>query len=716
MTHPNNDFIKRFLGEDKVSPEQQKALLKKQRMENYYKSLEQKNILVEEDKKAIDYTTRKIFSNTKPKTLVDLQEAKKAAAQWIEKLTPYGVFFYNKEQDVWMNNFGVIKKTLDELIQMVRSGYEIVSGDSSTSSEVTTLQSFFSDSGSKLALFNSLEETVSVYGISYSPAVSTTLLNIVNIGGIPFSGSSNEKCFVSDDGDYLVLSSPNNNSVYFFDVNDDALLQTITEDQPLFGSLIAVDKDFYGIAISSTYLNRNPNVYDTRLSALGASSKVSYYERNYDSLAPASFKRVHSHNAYGIMRKTGMERANEFLFAQNSVSDQFVDTGVFRSSDLTCKGYNFAIAAVGLTADQINYKSFSYNYDSQRYLPLSTYTDLSGLSQGSAQMRLQYINGPSASPAVPTDVQSAALLQILNLPSVKQFSIVRNIDGNYYKDKSYYMPGCQAPILTYKNYAYNNFKNQYGITYFNQNIVGTFAEKSFIRGNGQTISSYAPVIEEEVINTKVGINDTHTYHVSQLVTQRSTNNIKNIRIYRFSNTNAAGTNTFHYQDYSRPSLVSGVTADPSLIVNGLIKILYKTSDASTLENSFFTQSSLTNDQKTQLGLVATKSYLSDPTGYSTSSEFAYPIDQSGIIDGNIQNIYVSNDNIFINFENKTLVFKIFSTGANIQKPLIYQTTLTESLYTYNFTYSGTVSYFSKENKIYKYNDFTLSIDLIGTIG
>ena len=713
MTHSNNDFIKRFLGEQTVSPEQQKALLKKQRMENYYKSLEQKNTLVEENKKAIDYTTRKIFSNTKTKTLVDLQEAKKSAAQWIEKLTPYGLFFYNKEQDVWMNNFGVIKKTLDELIQMISSGYEIVSGDSS---EVTTMQSFFSDSGSKLALFNSSEETVSVYDISYTPTVSTTLLNTVNVGVIPFSASSNEKGFVSDDGNYLILTSPNSKSVYFFDVNENALLQTVTEDQPLFGSLIAVDKDFYGIAISSTSLNRDPSVYDTRLSSLGASSKVSYYERNYDSSATPCFKRIHSHNAYGIMRKTGMERANALQFIQGSASDQFVDTGVFRSSDLVCKGYNFAIATLGLATDQINYKSFSYNYDSPRYLPLSTYTDLSGLTQGNAQMRLQYVNGPAASPAIPTDAQSASLLQILNLPSVKQFSIVRNISGNYYKDKSYYMPGCQAPILTYRNYAYNDLKNQYGITYFNQNIVGTFAEKTFIRGNGQVTTDLVPVIEEEVLNTKVGINDTHTYHVSQIITQKSTNNIKNIRIYRFSNTNAAGTSTFHYQDYSRPTLVSGVTADPSLRVNGLVKILYKTADASTLENSFFTQSSLTSTQKTQLGQVATKTYLSDPLGYSTSSEFAYPINESGIIDGTIQNIFASNDHIFINFESKTLVFKILATGANIQRPLIYQTILSTSLCTYNFTYSSNISYFSKENKIYKYNDSTLSIDLIATIG
>jgi len=738
MTHPNNDFIKRFLGEDKVSPEQQKALLKKQRMENYYKSLEQKNILVEENKKAIDYTTRKIFSNTKPKTLVDLQEAKKAAAQWIEKLTPYGVFFYNKEQDVWMNNFGVIKKTLDELIQMVSSEYEIVSGGSN---ETQTLQSFFSDSGSKLALFNSSEETVSVYGISYSPTVSTTLLNTVNVGGIPFSAASNEKCFVSDDGEYLVLSSPNNKSVYFFDVNEDALLQTVTEDQPLFGSLIAVDKDFYGMAISSTELNRDPSIYDTRATSWQVSSYIHYYKRNYRSSLTQKFKKVFSNNAHASHKKSGIDTETILAFqptgfpqATQGAADMqresaaSLDAAVFRFSDLICKGYNYASANLILKQDQINYKSSFLNaysplYD--RFYEPGWTTDPSSADLGFStfmQARTSVNNKTNILEGfdpLPTDEQSESIFTMTSLPSIKQFSMTRKLSENvYYDDKSYRSLAENSPILYWKNVpAFGIVGIDAGITFFNTYIKGSFAEKTFIRGlNGlrvltetspSVINNIKPMIDEQVLNTKVSINETHTYSVSQILTSQT---IKNIRIYRTYNTSEDGTTTFSFQDYKKLEGFTQGSFSPAIDNTGVIKILYNSADAIALENSFFDYTTTSNFNKIRLGVCASKPYLSNPIN-CPSSEFAYTI-PSSILNQSLVNIFVSDNYLFLNFNTNTVIFTIDNSLS--YKPLIFKNTI-NSLNQYKFTYNINGIFFTDKNNIYKYNTVTDQLDLIKVI-
>ena len=742
MTHPNNDFIKRFLGEQKVSPEQQKALLKKQRMENYYKSLEQKNTLVEENKKAIDYTTRKIFSNTKTKTLVDLQEAKKAAAQWIEKLTPYGMFFYNKEQDVWMNNFGVIKKTLDELIQMVSSGYEIISGDSS---DITTVQSFFSDSGSKLALFNSSEETVSIYDISYTPTVSTTLLNTVNVGGIPFSGASNEKCFVSDAGEYLVLSSPNNKSVYLFDVSDDALLQTITENYSNFGSKIAIDKDFYGMAISTYDLTRNPSSTDTRVTSYGVSSPIMYYKRNFGSSSIQQFKKIHTHNAITNYRHSGL--ATWVGVGQiNNLADYYNDPpsgslnntcGINRCDDIACKGYNFAISNIALETDQINYKAHFPNLSNSKFniIKENGFSFAPNYTQNMVYKMLGatgYISYPAPGLTTPIEVYTDEFLTQTTLSDyymegtvgLKNFSIVRKINNQYIYDNSYRdsgtIPLSFAPELastdssSFINPDYNN-------TFMSKMYVkwaSPFGDNAFIRPIRSGVEkglwdSYERkyLTREESVNAKVCVNSTDTYNINKFITNSiaaigatgSTQNlnIKNIRIYRFPSTNTDGTDSYMYNDWDYNG--SAYTQTPNSLSSGWVKVMYNSSDQTNLELSL--------TSSTQPWLVPTPPVLADPTN-CPGSEFAYTI-SSSILSQDIVSCYVSDDRLFINFSLATMVFKIDNTLS--YKPLLFETSLV-SLSDYSFTYNNEGEFFGKTNKMYKYNRTTHILDLVTTIG
>ena len=782
MPHPNEDFIKKFLGNSPVDPQKQKDLQRKARLEQYYNSLNQSKIVpLDEDKKEItESALSKIFLKTnktedkyasnkinkqieQAERQKQIAESKKALRkqrleeyysnqnnnlgrssvimetiselnsipinssaktnkdEWIEKRTPFGIFYYNPIQNLWMNSFGVKHTSFDEFFKLESFDYEPTSGGAATSSTSQIIQeSYFSDNATKLACYDSSANNVIVYSAAYTTSplnVTLTQLNTLSLGSIPFSSETYRKLFISNDGTYAIAACPSSKSVYLFNVTSNTLLQTITEDQPNFGSVISVDQDFYGMAVSSTDLYKSSSTYDTRVSSIDASTRVYYYERNYDSSAAQKFKLVHSNNAYALMRKKGLERLNDLGLSSNvhSAIDNYVDTGVYGISDLACKGYNFAQASIANKQNQITYRTSSYNYDSPRYLSLSKYPALSSLTPQTGQTKIVYGTGPSLSPALATDAQSGITFQMLSLPSVKQFSIIRQSGATYYKDKSYYLPTPPAPIVGYKSSSYNlPYTN--GVTYFNQNIVGTYAEKTFIRGNLNLTSSpssstyLTPAIEEETLLTKIAINDTDTYHVSQVLTQSS---IKNIRIYRFPNTTTEGLNTFHYEDFTLANKNAGATANPSYLTAGLIKIMYQGADATALENTFFTRASLTSDQQTQLGCVAPKPYLANPANCPLA-DFAYRNDVDGIVNGTLQKVYASPSFLFLCFDTKTLVFFIRTSIS--YKPLIFQTILNTALGSYNFSYdSGGSSWFTSGNKIYCFNSTTNSLDLAKTI-
>jgi alpha-tubulin suppressor-like RCC1 family protein len=115
MSGINDDFIKKFLGQNRLTPQQQKDLLKKQRLQEYYskKSNKIKN-LDENAKKNISLSMDKIFENVKSKS--STEKIKTYDYAWTTHMTPYGVFYYNKEQKVWANAFGKVSKSFEELL------------------------------------------------------------------------------------------------------------------------------------------------------------------------------------------------------------------------------------------------------------------------------------------------------------------------------------------------------------------------------------------------------------------------------------------------------------------------------------------------------------------------------------------------------------------------------------------------------------------------
>ena len=115
MRKVNDDFIKKFLGENKLTPEQQKALYKKQRLEDYYSKKPNKIENLNEDaKKNISLFMHKIFEGVKSRSS---NETKKSEGAWTTHMTPYGVFYHNKQQNKWANGFGKVADTFEDLIE-----------------------------------------------------------------------------------------------------------------------------------------------------------------------------------------------------------------------------------------------------------------------------------------------------------------------------------------------------------------------------------------------------------------------------------------------------------------------------------------------------------------------------------------------------------------------------------------------------------------------
>jgi hypothetical protein len=117
MKHPNEGFLRRFLGTDKLYQEQLKAEQKKQRVEQHFLSKKNKqHILTEQNKTSITKTIDTVYSNRKRTELI---EQKTDLKEWKIVNTEYGLFYYNEKQKLWMNSFGVIKKSISEFIQVV---------------------------------------------------------------------------------------------------------------------------------------------------------------------------------------------------------------------------------------------------------------------------------------------------------------------------------------------------------------------------------------------------------------------------------------------------------------------------------------------------------------------------------------------------------------------------------------------------------------------
>jgi hypothetical protein len=617
---------------------------------------------------------------------------------------------------------------------------------------ISSFRSFYSDDASKVALFDANQQIIIVYDVSYTPTLSVTALNTIDASvadvDFDFDGST-ERCLISNDGNYLVLSSPSNSSVFFFDVFESELLQTISEDYDDFGSKIAVDKDFLGMAISTRSLTRAPSSNDTRVTSFGVSSPIMYYKRNFGSNAAQRFKKIHTQNAVTNSRHNGLASLQGISLKINTIDfyndpplgSLFNSCGINRCDDIACKGYNFALSNIALEADQINYKAHFPNTSNSKYNVVkdagftfsSNYTNNMMYKVLGATGTITLVGGITMPLTTLTDnfVAQTTLSNYYMEGTIglKNFSITRKVNNQYTHDGSYRDSGNLSVSIA------PELNSNYGVTdlnianpSYNYNFMSKMYTRYVLPFFGDELIRPKPnspnkgiwdyeryqLVREEAVSSKVCINSTDTYNISKFITNGipsistgvtlSTQNlnIPNIRIYRFPSTNIQGTDSYFYNDFNYTG--STFAQEPNSMPYGWLKVMYKSSDQTNLENAFIrNDASPVKPRETPV--------LANPTS-CPSSEFAYTI-SSSILSQDIEKCYVSDDRLFVVFTDTTMIFSIDTTKT--YKPLLFEASL-ESLSEYSFAYNANGEYFTLETNIYKYNRTTHVLDLVGTIG
>lgn len=782
MPHPNDDFIKKFLGESARAPQPKPEIAKKQKQQNYEKTVKgllettRSAILPSEVKRtlqkqkiqekpevvseSVKFLTEKLANEPKTKIPSKIQSKLKELYEqmegiWQPQILPQGLFYHNKMTGQWMNTFGIIKNKLDEFLSLMDEssgdGSRVVPSPPVPPNPITLVKVLsFSDEGSYLAGYaEDTEENgyINVYSLNYGASVTPTLEHTITLGGITFDGATGQRCLVSESGEYVVLASPDIKTVYFFDASGDSLLQTITEDYPQFGEKIAADKDFYGMAISTNELTRSADPFDGSLTSYSISSPICYYRRNFRSSSTQNFKKIHTSNSFTFSRSNGFASLEGVIGKINGTlnwgipqtGSYEITTGVNRIDDVVAKGYNYGHASISLESDNITYRAKFPNFSNSKYdiLKTSGFTFTPSYGSNMFYKAMTATGGATYSVIPPRTIpwsvftddflanQQESNFFMMGTSSVKNFSIVRKINNEYIYDSSYSDTfAIQLSYLPLLNETTGNRSLQrYYSGYAGGFMDAMSLRDSFYPTSPDLLRGAAGIpywdrperegfIREEIVEAKLAINANDVYSVNKAITKSKNQgtgvtattqnlNLEHIRIYRLPATNQNQTDAFGYNDYQKVG--TGWTHSPQIEPYGLVKVMFKAADRSDLNVAL-------NDSHNFY--VPSFANLLDGPPSCPDSEFGFTA-SSSILSQNLQNAYVSNDRFFVNFDTTTMVFIIDNT--KIYKPVIFETTLTPSLYDYAFTYNDGGEFFTKNKNIYKYNRTTNVLDLVGSL-
>ena len=566
---------------------------------------------------------------------------------------------------------------------------------------ISTKMSYFSDDGSKIAYYTkgSSDKKITIYSFN-SSTLTKTYVRQFSINTCPFEYRINEKCFISNDAKYVILTVPMLSSVYFYDTETGTLLQTITDEQTNFGSIIAVDSDFKSMLISTGELQRQPLITDTRSIANSISSIICTYKRNYTSSFPQKFIKIHSRSAYApIIDNSSATFPYAFIYALpydlESIEDNvYFFQGIHRTSDISCKHDVFTLSCLGLKNDQLNYRSRFWNYDSSRYQPLRSSLS-SSVNNYYLKFSKDYSPGSGFLSAIRNDsYYNNTTYKMVNNISSKTIRVINNTDNKEKIDGSLYSSAPIPPNMFISDG--DDTSNIYQDNFNKKHSIYWFYNYSIYERIGRNISIFETLLgirNEEITFSKNTLNDTSNYYVTEV----KTNNIKNIRIHRYPLYSSDNLNVFNYIDYVYNDSSYEISPnDPSI---GLVKIIFKSSDRNSLENCFISN----DDANTLIGFTVdmvdyNKPFLNNPS-LCSDSEFDY---ESDILDQTIHSCFVSNNYLFLNFNINTIIFKIEN---NTCKSLKFVSQV-ETFKDYNFVYNNNGEFFSKLDKIYKFNTQT----------
>lgn len=239
----------------------------------------------------------------------------------------------------------------------------------------------FSDNMTKILLFNGFTREFSFRVSTFSLAnlqfntqeeYKIKLEDIVIPAGldiVDFANNQNYDAKISNDGLSILIFEKHKNKIYYLEIN--LFTGTLDLKQIIYLSLNgspedklwAVDDELVSMTVSTKALTRNPSVFDSKITSHEVSSRIQYFKRtiDYSQLDSKRWKRVHENHAFGFCDASPREM-------QGSCVDSYALTsGVYRTSDIKCKGKNFSLSTMCLIQDQIDYKSKITGYFSPRY-------------------------------------------------------------------------------------------------------------------------------------------------------------------------------------------------------------------------------------------------------------------------------------------------------------------------------------------------------------
>ena len=311
----------------------------------------------------------------------------------------------------------------------------------------------FSEDMTKSLSYNVETKRFFINSVSYSSDTFTQTetyffdkvdLEIASSQNIDFLLNSEYDAKISDDGKHILLFGKPAKKIYYIYIKDQTDIQLkATIDVDLVGNpddlIWAVDNEVTCFTVGTKCLDRPPDFYDTQINSYQLSSKIEYWKRNVNnSVNPFRWRRTFNQPAFGNLDSKPLSLTD----GEGTYSEVYVDGGIHRLSDLSCKNKNFVLSCKTLIDDQISYKSkiapISYNRYNDDIFNLF-YID--GITN---------FNPPDANfysyPLVGKSIFFTNFTETLDLPQnkkyccsfgVDQYRILNKVSNYYHEDMSY---------------------------------------------------------------------------------------------------------------------------------------------------------------------------------------------------------------------------------------------------------------------------------------
>lgn len=578
----------------------------------------------------------------------------------------------------------------------------------------------FSEDMTKSLLYNEETQRFFINSVSYSADTFTQTeiyffdkrdLETAASQNIDFLLNSDYDAKISDDGKHILLFGKPSKKIYYIYIENGTNIQLkATIDVDLVGNpddlIWAVDNEVTCFTIGTKCLDRAPDQYDTQINSYQLSSKIEYWKRNVNnSINPFRWRRTFNQPAFGNLDSKPFSLTS----GEGTYSEVYVDGGIHRLSDLSCKNKNFVLSCKTLIDDQISYKSkitpISYTRYNDEIFNLY-YTDgITSFKAGDSNF--------NSTPLVNNDIYFTNFTETLDLPQnkkyccsfgVDQYRILKKVNDYYHEDMSYKKKNFKydAPALIPGNSIYTDtpynlytFTNTKGKT-----LANSIKELSQLTSSQQIYFSIAiiePAASSEIITFP-------PYSRNALISKCSVTD--NFSLFAF---------LYQYTSSDIPNQKQLIITKYPFNAFDNLNVFYHYSPSEKYQQILPDDGTgygyITSFRSSVLGITGSPGYV-DGLGLAGTPGATEKIPCKFSSDNQISEInidslsnfslFTSNDRFFIATSNKIIIWT-FSTSSYIIRSF-------DNLDKASFYSNNNGDFFKLNNKIFKYNISTQFFD------